>query len=68
MYTKKMCHNNVKLKNNNSTINWGIIMILKGLPTNILTKNIRDSYKICRLIIIIIVGVLTNVRCGLFKC
>jgi len=43
-------------------------MILKGLPTNMLTKNIRDSYKICRLIIIIIVGVLTNVRCGLFKC
>jgi hypothetical protein len=42
-------------------------MIPKGLPTNILTKNIKDSYKICNLIIIIIVGVLTSVRYGLFK-
>jgi hypothetical protein len=55
------------MKSYNSTIKWGIIMIPKGLPTNILTKNTRDSYKICSLIIIIIVGILNSEKCGLFK-
>jgi hypothetical protein len=31
------------------------------------TKTIRDNYRICSLIIILNVGIVASVRCGLFK-